>query len=360
MDKSLLIGGGTSYGERLEEALRIADITQESYRKCRLSAERELVGKKLFLPMYVEMGSPYGERWAGFFQMIENTEDNQTIIIRKGQFFPCMKELSLLKRGYLLPARRWGNQVEKVSVRKALGDKLSEFNLDGVVEAKHVPSGLDFSGGETYKPTSPYDWLRGGAMLEFPWFRDGVKVKIQVGKADYSQALSGGVRLVATGINSLSGEEAPHEITIDRVPVYLLSEGVTELAYRVGYGIHTSDGCKRSVFSEDKFGREIRRKKERTGPENEFDHHSYFVLKIAGKQIGLQYPDLAIDDIFPDLQKGVEDLIEPVFRRVVIVKRNGNGKEEREMLWQSVSLMQACTMMAVGYVNMKEKLKATA
>ncbi len=360
MDKSLLIEGGASYREKLEDALRKAGITSTSYRSDPATAERKLVGKKLFLPPYVEAGSPYGERWAGFFQLIENTRNHQTLIIRAGQFFPAIRELSLLKKGYLLPARRWRNQKEKMSVREVLGAALSEFTLGSVVEAKRAPSGLDFSSGDSYKPTSPYNWLRGDAMLEFLWFRDNVTVKIQVGKDDYSQALNTGVRLVATGLNSLSGEEAPHEITIDRVPVYLLSKGVTELTKRVGYGIHTSDDCKRSVFSEDKFGRETGRKKERTGPENEFDHHSYFVLKIAGEQIRKEHPILAIDDIFPKLPAGLEQLIEPAFKRIVVIKRNGDGEEKREMLWESVARMQVYTMMAVGYLNMKEKGIATA
>ncbi len=360
MDKSLLIKGGTSYGERLEDALRRADITQDSCRKDPLSARRKLVGNRLFMPLYVDWASSYDARWADFFRMVENTEGFQNIEIRKNDLFPRMKGISILKTCYLLPAKRWRSQKEKLSAREAVEEALSGFTLEDVKKVADIPVGFDFKGNGHFKVGSPYNKLRARALYEKRARQ--ATVRIHIGKDDFSEALRQGILIEADNVPSLSGENGPYTVTIGSVPVYFLEHGFGEKAKAVSYEIFNSDvECGRKNFSEYKFGRRIKAafgKTKRSGREDEFDHHPLFVLDAASDIIKARYPGLAIDNPFPEVRNGVEDFVEAAYKRIVVTREDATPR--KIMLWQSVALMQVCTMMAVGYLNMKEKGLFTA
>ncbi|MBI2175969.1 hypothetical protein HYU40_01290 [Candidatus Woesearchaeota archaeon] len=368
MDVSLLIEGGTQWKERLEDALRRADVTAGTYNRDKPGITRALIQKRILLPLHVDFTQTYGQRWLGLFTFLESTEEHQTVMIVRNQFFPPMDDLSLPKRWYLLPARRWHPEKGKdnLSVREALEAKLRGFTLEQVIGIDDVPVGLDFAGVSAnthYKVTNPYNWLRGRKMLaafeeqltiRYEPFGKNMTIRLQFGREDLSQALEGGIRIVAENVPSFSGEQAPHKITITGAPVYYVETDVDEKAKRRGYDIFTSDDCMRNVFSDDKFSRKIKSvfgKQDRVGSENEFDHHSVLVLDAAAKLVSQQYPFIALDDPIPAVPEGVEELVEVAFRRIRVT---GPGvADEGIMLWQSKALMQIYTIMATAYMNGK-------
>jgi len=157
-------------------------------------------------------------------------------------------------------------------------------------------------------------------------------------------------------VPSLSGEEAPHTIVMTQVPVYPTNASINERVKRIGYDLVTSDDCTRYTFSEDKFSRLIKPafgRGERKRSENELDHHSVFVMEAGSEELSREYPDLAIDNPFPQLPVELEKHVEVAFNRIMVRR---DSTPERMMLWESVALMQIYTMMAIGYINSQERL----
>ena len=369
MDISTLAEGGTSWQQRLEDSLRKADITGQSYKTDQPGVTRAIIQRRLLMPLYVDFNQTYGQRWLNFFKFAGNTEDHQTIMIVRNQFFPPMDDRSLPKRWYLLPAKRWDSSKGNgnSSVREALEARLKGFSLEHVIGVDDVPIGLDFAGvgaNSHIKVTNPYNWFRGRKMFDayekklimlYEAVGKKLTIRLQFGRDDLSQAFDVGIRIVAENVPSLSGEEAPHKVTITDVPVYYVNADVDERAKRRGYDIFTSDDCTRNVFSDDKFSRKMKSafgREERTGSENEFDHHSVLVLEAACKEASRMYPILALDNPIPALPNGIEELIDLAFRRVRIV---GPGvASEGMMLWESKALMQIYTMMGIAYLNTRK------
>lgn len=355
----MLTNGGTTWQERLEGALRKIDISWYNYTRDKPGATRKLVQQKLLLPIYVpDFTEPIGERWMGVFGILEKTEDSQTISIPRNQFFPHMDDLSLPKRWYLLPAKRWepGRGDDNLSVREAQEEQMNRFTLANVKTFDDLPIGFDFEGvgpNTDIKPNTPYNWRRAREMYKSPDFRRRAKVTLQVGKEDLSQVFSQGIRVTINDLPSLSGESAPHDIVLTNVPVYEVERGVDVRTKRVGYGISTSDDCGRSTYSEDKFSRKIKTPfglGERMRSENEFDHHSIFGIEAACDLIGVQYPGLAIDNPIPALPDGFDRYLDFAFRRIrVIDPRSKNDY----MLWESKALMQLYSMAVIGHLNAK-------
>ncbi len=360
MNIRLLVDGGTKWQERIEKALKSVKLTWYRYTRDKANATKVLVGKRLLLPTYVDLSQNYGERWRGLFQLLSGTNTDQTIVIRRNQFFPMMDDLSLTKRCYLLPAKRWesGRPVNP-SVREGLEQQLENFTLEQVKDVREIPTGLDFEGvgpNTDMKVTTAYNWIREQAIYNNPAWKKKAKVKLHMGKDDLSQALEQGIRIVAENVPSLSGEEAPHVLTITNAPIYVENIGPSELTKRTGYGIKTSDDCGRAVFCDYKYGRIIKTAfglEERVRSENEFDHHSILTLDIAKDMLAVQYAGLTLDYPIPAVPKGVEEFVEAAFRRIRVTDdKIANGGK---MLWESVALMQIYTMMACAYVNTKNR-----
>ncbi len=367
MDLALLVEGGTLWQERFEKALQRSNLAQSAYKRDKTGVTRTLIQNRLLMPLYVDFNQTFGQRWLGLFQLLNVTQPHQTIMIVRNQFFPPMNDVSLPKRWYLLPAKRWDSEKgnDNLSVKESLEAKLHGFTLEQVRGIDDVPVGMDFAGvgaNTHYKVTNPYNWLRGRKMLssQSPTVRyepsgKNATIRLQFGREDLSQALDVGIRIVAENVPSLSGEQEPHKLTITNVPVYYVEMGVNEITKRRGYGIFTSDDCMRNAFADDKFSRKVKSqfgREERTGSENEFDHHSVFVLDAAAVLVSQQYPMLAIDNPIPKVPNGVEELVELTFRRIRVI---GPGvTDEGIMLWQSKALMQVYTMMGIAYLNSKQ------
>ncbi len=370
MDLRMLVNGGSRWQERLEEALRGAGITKGAYTRDVAGVTRQLIQKRLLMPLYVDFSQAYGQRWLGLFQMLEKTGPEQTVLVIRNQLFPGMDDLSLPKRWYLLPARRWNPEKGNgnLSVREALKAKLEGFTLEQVSGADNIPVGLDFAGvgaNTHYKVTTPYNWLRGrkmladtGAKLTYEPSGKNATIRLQFGRDDLSQALDVGIRIVAENVPSISDEQGPHKVVITNVPVYYVEKGVDERTKRRGYSVFTSDDCMRNAFADDKFSRKVKspfKLEERVGSENELDHHSVFVLDAAASMVSSQYPILAIDNPLPEVPEGTEELVETAFRRIRVI---GPGvANDGIMLWQSKALMQIYTMMSIGYLNSKSLAK---
>ena len=368
MDISLLAEGGTQWSERLEATLRRADISQGAYNRDKAGTTRNLIQKRLIMPLYVDFSQPYGQRWLGLFTFLDATEEHQTVVVVRNQLFPPMNDISLPKRWYLLPAKRWNPERgdNNLSARGALEARLTSFTLEQVKGIEDVPIGLDFAGVSAnthYKVTTPFNWLRGRKMfaayeqqLEARYEPAGKNptIRLQFGRADLSQALDAGIKIITENVPSLSGEQAPHKITITGIPIYYVEMNVDEKIKRRSYDLFTSDDCMRNIFSDDKFSRKIKSnfgQEERTGNENEIDHHSVLVLDAAAKLVSRQYPILAMENPIPAVPEGVEELVETAFRRIRVV---GPGvAEDGIMLWQSKALMQIYTMMSIAYLNSK-------
>ncbi len=367
MNIGMLIDGGATWRERLEDALARTDIGWYNYTRDKPGATRKLVQQKFLLPIYVpDLSEPVGKRWMGVFGILENTEDDQTITIPRNQFFPSMNDLSLPKRWYLLPAKRWepGRGDDNLSVNEAIKGQMNRFTLANVKTFDDLPIGFDFEGvgpNTDMKPNTPYNWRRAREMYRSPDFRRRAKVTLQFGKEDLSQARPQGIKVTVNGLPSLSGESAPHDIVLTNVPVYEESLGVDVRTKRIGYGISTSDDCGRSIYSDDKFTRKIKTPfglEERVRSENEFDHHSIFGIEAACDLIAVQYPGLAIDNPFPALPDGFDRYLDFAFRRIrVIDTRNRNNGF---MLWESKALMQLYGMAVIGYLNAKKTEDQTA
>ncbi len=367
MDLALLVGGGTLWQERLEEALKRSNLAQSAYKRDKPGVTRVLIQNRHLMPLYVDFSQTYGQRWLGLFQLLNTTQPHQTIMIVRNQFFPPMDDVSLPKRWYLLPAKRWNPEKgnDNLSARESLEAKLHGFTLEQVWGIDDVPVGLDFAGvgaNTHYKVTNPYNWLRGRKMLsnQSPTVRyepsgKNATIRLQFGREDLSQALDFGIRIIAENVPSLSGEQEPHKLTIANVPLYYVDTGVSEIGKRRGYDIFTSDDCMRNAFADDKFSRKIKSqfgRQERTGSENEFDQHSVFVLDAAAVLVSQQYPMLAMDNPIPEVPNGVEELVELAFRRIRVI--GPRIADEGIMLWQSKALMQVYTMMGIAYLNSKQ------
>lgn len=364
MNMQILLNGGTRWQERLEDSLKRAGASWGSYTHDKPGVTRKLVQQKLLFPVYVqEFSEPVGKRWEGIFGILAGTEDYQTISLPRNQFFPPMADLSLPKRWYLLPAKRWepsrgGNNL---SVREAQEEQMNRFTLSGVATFDDMPIGFDFEGvgpNTDIKPNTTYNWRRAREMYKAPAFRRHAKVTLQIGREDLSQAFNQGISVTVSNLPSLSGESAPHDIVITNVPVYQASLGVDERTKRVGYGISTSDDCGRSAFSGDKFSRKIRTAfglEERVRSENEFDHHSIFGIEAACNLISAQYPGLLIDNPIPELPEGFDRYLDLAFTRLRIIDlKDKNGGY---MLWESNALMQLYSMVVIGYLNDKRVLE---
>lgn len=357
MGTDTLINGGTTWQGRLEDSLRRAGTSWGNYARNKAGVTRELVRKRLLLPIYVpDFSEPVGERWSGIFDTLHETEDYQTLSIPRNQFFPSMDDLSLPKRWYLLPAKRWeperGN--ENLSVREAQEKQMNSFTLKRVKDFDDLAIGFDFEGvgpNTDFKPNTPYNWYRGREMYASQFFRKRAKIALQAGKEDLSQAFSQGMRVTISELPSLSGESAPHDIVLANVPVYDASRGIDERTKRVGYGISTSDDCGRSTYSGDKFSRKIKTafgREERVRSENEIDHHSIYGIEAACDLIAIRYPGLAIDNPIPSLPDGFEKYLNFAFRRIRVM-----DKDEGRMLWESNALMQIYCMAVIGHLNAK-------
>ncbi len=362
MNIDMLINGGTRWQERLEDALSRAGITRNNYTRDKAGATGKLVRQRLLLPVYVrDFDQPIGERWMGVFEFLERTENYQTVSIPRNQFFPSMDDLSLPKRWYLLPAKRWEpNRGDgNLSVREALEEQRDRFTLAKVVTFEDLPIGFDFEGvgpNSDIKPTTLYNWVRGRAMYGSAQFRRQAKVTLQTGRLDLSQAFSQGIRVTAHNVPSLSGESAPHDLVLTNAPVYEIASGVGAATKRTGYGITTSDDCGRNTFSDDKFSRKIRTAfglEERVRSENEFDHHSIFVIEAACDLIAAQYPGLAIDNPIPAVPSEVDRFLDVAFSRIRVI--DPKDRNSGYMLWESKALMQLYTMAVIGYLNTKKE-----
>ncbi len=350
-----LINGGTTWQERLEDSLQRAGTSWGYYTRDKSGVTRNIVRKKLLMPIYVpDFSEPVGERWEGIFDTLNNTEDYQTLVLNRNHFFPPMDDRSLPKRWYLLPAKRWEPDRVNMSVREAQEEQMNRFNLKNVKYFDDLPIGFDFEGvgpNSDMKPNTPYNWYRGRKMHKSPFFRERTKVALHTGKEDLSQAFAQGIRVKITGLPSLASETAPHDIVLTNVPVYDASIGVDERTKRIGYGIRTSDDCARSAYSEDRFGRKIRTafgREERMRSENEFDHHSIYGIEAACGLIGIQHPGIVIDNPIPSLPPGFEKYMDFAFSRIRV-----SGRNESRMLWESTALMQIYSMAVIGYLNAK-------
>ncbi len=360
MNIELLLNGGTRWQERLEDSLRRTGISWGSYTKDKASTTKKLVQQRLLYPIYVpDLREPVGERWTGVFRSLDRTEDRQTITLLRNQFFPPMGDLSLPKRWYLLPAKRWepsrGN--DNMSVREAQEEQMNRFTLSSVATFDDLPIGFDFEGvgpNTDIKPNTAYNWRRAREMYKTPAFRKHTKVTLQVGREDLFQAFTQGIRVTVTGLPSLSGESAPHDLVLTNMPVYQTCQEIDVRTKRIGYGISTSDDCGRSTFSGDKFSRKIKTVfglEERARSENEFDHHSIFGIEAACNLISAQYPGLSIDNPIPELPKGFDRYLDLAFTRIrVLDKKDKNGGY---MLWESNALTQIYSMTVIGYLNDK-------
>ncbi len=362
MNINLLNGGGDTIEDRFKVALPHSGLKPEGQRTIRDLFENVYVQKKLWVPLYVDPGSDYGKRWGDLFDLIANTEDHQTIIIARGQFFPMLDHNTLHKRWYILPALRWDhNRHPMLSSREALQQRLDSYRLKDIHKLMDVAIALDFQGigkDGDYRITTPFDWLRARIMYE-AW-KDQLKIVIREGREDLSEAFNQGVIIEAKGVPSLSGEQAPHEIVARNVAVYDGSFGPTDMTRIVSYGLRTSDDCSRHTFSQEKFYRRMNPAfgyVKRTGEEIDIDHHTGLIILAAAEAMPRQRPGLGVYNPLPEVPKGVEQLVDVAYKRIMITEGEDNG---RHMLWEFNGLMKIYTMMAVAYLNTKQRQEQRA
>ena len=358
-----MVEGGPSVNDRLYGSLERAGISHAQYRANKIDAERTLVSQRLLLPLYLERDSTHGQRWENLFQMLENTDEHQTIIVPAGQILPPDKLLSLPKTGYLLHAKRWPNQQEKLSVREAIEQRLTSFYLEDVKDVSDVPVGIDFQGiskSSNFNVTSPFNWIRGREL--YKQFGSQAKVSLQFGGDNLYRAIEQGIIALVRDVPSIKGTQSPHIVRINNIPVYFDNQGPSQTTKAIGYDLITSDTCERSTFSGDSFSRKIKpafSMEERLHDETEFDHHSDFVLRAAVDAVPNEYIGMSVDYPFPELRSGVEEIADEIFKRVMITRGN-NGKIERKMLSESVVLKQIVYMMAIAHVNSKNRKESAS
>ncbi len=358
MDINLLNSGGDTVAGRFKAALPHSGLRPEgAQRTIRGVFEKFYIQKKLWIPLYVDPSSDYGKRWGDLFDLIANTEDHQTIIIARGQFFPPLDHTTLHKRWYRLPAPRWNpNRRPMLSSREALQQRLDSYRLEDIHKLMDVAVALDFQGigkDGDYRITTPFDWLRARVMYE-AW-KGRLKIKIREGRDDLSEAFNQGVIIEATGVPSLSGEQAPHEMVARNVAIYDESLGPTNRTRIASYGLRTSDDCSRHTFYNERFYTLINPafgKDERTGEDIDVDHHTGLIMLVAEDVMPAQRPGLKIYNPLPQVPQGIEQLVDVAYKRIMITE----GKEnERRMLWELNGLMKIYTMMAVAYLNTKQR-----
>lgn len=359
----MLTKGGTKWKDRLEDSLSRSGISWERYIKNRDSAVRELIRQRLLMPIYTDLTFSYGERWRQLFEFIANTGEHQTIVIVRNLLFPYIGNGSLAKKGNLLSVGGWNGTL---SVREAIEAKLENFTLEGVQGADDVPVGFGFSGAianSHEKVTTIYNWLRGrkkyASLKELFELQHAegkpFTIRLQMGREE--RAFETGIRVVAEA-PSFGGDEPPHDVAISNLPIYSLSQGITEATRRRGYEVFVQDNCKRNQFSDDKFGRKrLLGLDEEVKNENELDHHFVLVVEAASDLISRQYPGLAIDSPIPKVPEGVEGLVEAAFKRIRVLEPR---KNKEMMLWESTNLMQVYTMMAMAYLNSKRLAESRA
>lgn len=352
----MLTRGGTKWKERLEDSLRKANISWSDYTARKDAATRTLVSRRLLMPLYVDFATSPGERWRQLFELLANTEEHQTVAVTRSQFFPAIGNSSLPKKGNLLYLGEWDSRQ---SVREGIEAEQESFTLERVRGMGDIPVGFGFSGTSANshdKVTTPYNWLKGRKMLasladqlDIQYATEGKRfaVKFQMGRED--RAFENGIRVLAK-VPSFGGNDSEHNVMISSLPIYQGQE-VPEEAKRRGYDIFVQDDCKRHFFADDKFGRaRLPGFDDETRNENELDHHFVLVVDAASELIGRQNPGITIDNPIPKIPSGVEDLVEVAFQRIRLLEPSRN---RAAMLWESTSLMQVYTMMAIGYLNSK-------
>lgn len=349
----LLTKGGTRWRERLEDSLRRSGISRREYNENKSAAIRRLIGLRFLMPLQFDMTSSYGERWRQFFQFITNTEDYQTVDIVRNTLFPYIGNGRLAKKGSLLSVGGWDG---KLTVREAIEAKQKSFSLEGIQGVGDIPVAFGFAGASANsheKVTTLYNWLKGRKMyasltdpqeLRYALEGNQLMIRLQIGNQD--RALESGIRVIGR-VPSFRGDGEPHDVAISNLPIYQISQGVSDAAKRKGYDVFVQDGCKRNFFSDDKFGR-LPGFDEEAKNENELDHHFVLVVEAASRLVSEQYPRLAIDNPIPEIPKGVEELVEVAFRRIRVFEPS---KNKATMLWESTNLMQVYTMMALAYQN---------
>lgn len=362
MDINLLNGGGDTVENRFKVAFEHSGLRPEGKRRIRDVFEGFYVKNELWIPLYADPASDYGERWKILFELIEKTKDHQTIIIPKGQFFPQLDHNTLHKRWYALPAKRWDpNKRPVAGSREALEDRLNSYSLEDIHKLNDTAIALDFQGigkDGDYRITTPFDWLRARVMYE-AW-KDKVKIVIREGKGDLSDAFNKGVIIEAKELPSLSGEDAPHDIVVRNVAVYDLRFKPTDRTRIASYGLRTSDDCLRHTYGSEKFYRLMNPafgEVMRTGEEEDIDHHTGYVLLAAEDIMPRQRPGLSIYNPLSKVPDGVERLVDVPYKRIMITE---GQEKERRMLWELTGLMKFYTMMAVAYVNSKQRQKQSA